>query len=206
MILIVMNSPFISQVMFLCYSWGLIYTRGITTMHDDVIKCKHFFALLAICAGNSPATGEFPTLRPVTRSLGVFFDDLRVNKRLSKQSWGWWFETPSRSLWRHCNDSVQINTWYLLDTKPLHEQMFAYRYWDPSDEIWFWKINLKMPSVKMAATLSRPQCINHFNFMIILTRDPHLHLLNGMGNHPYIATWSWKIYSCNLLKQHSYQI
>ena len=27
----------------------------------------------------------------------------RLNKRLSKQSWGWWFETPSRSLWRHRN-------------------------------------------------------------------------------------------------------
>ena len=26
-----------------------------------------------------------------------------LNKRLSKQSWGWWFGTPSRSLWRHCN-------------------------------------------------------------------------------------------------------
>ena len=24
---------------------------------------------------------------------------------LRKQSWGWWFETPSRSLWRYCNDS-----------------------------------------------------------------------------------------------------
>ena len=34
--------------------------------------------------------------------FGVFFD-LRLNKRLSKQSWGWWFETPSWSLWRHCN-------------------------------------------------------------------------------------------------------
>ena len=33
----------------------------------------------------------------------VFFD-LRPNQRLSKQSWGWWFETPSRSLWRHCNE------------------------------------------------------------------------------------------------------
>ena len=35
------------------------------------------------------------TQRPVTRSLDVFFD-LRLNKRLSKQWWGWWFETPSR--------------------------------------------------------------------------------------------------------------
>ena len=51
-----------------------------------------FSALLAICAENSPVTGEFPTQRPVTRSFDVFFD-LRLNKRLSKQSWGWWFET-----------------------------------------------------------------------------------------------------------------
>ena len=41
-------------------------------------------ALLAICAGNSPASGEFPAQRPVTRSFDIFFD-LRLNKRLSKQ-------------------------------------------------------------------------------------------------------------------------
>ena len=61
-----------------------------------------FFALLALCAGNSPVTGEFPTQRPVTRSFDVFFDQL-PNKRVSKQWWGWWFETPSCPLWRHCN-------------------------------------------------------------------------------------------------------
>ena len=53
--------------------------------------------------GNSPVTGEFPAQRPVTRSFDVFFD-LRPNKRLSKHSWGWRFETPSRPLWRHCNE------------------------------------------------------------------------------------------------------
>ena len=37
-----------------------------------------FSALLAICAGNSPVTGEFPAQRPVTRSFDVFFD-LRLN-------------------------------------------------------------------------------------------------------------------------------
>ena len=62
-----------------------------------------FSALLAICAGNSPVPGEFPTQRPVTRSFDVFFD-LRLNKRLSKQSWGWWFETLPCPLWRHSND------------------------------------------------------------------------------------------------------
>ena len=61
-----------------------------------------FSALLAFCAGNSPVTGEFPSQRPVTRSFDVFFD-LRLNERLSKQSWCCWFETPSRSLWRNCN-------------------------------------------------------------------------------------------------------
>ena len=61
-----------------------------------------FSALLAICAENSPVRGEFPIQRPVMRSFDVFFD-LRLNKWLSKQSWGWWFETPSRPLWRHRN-------------------------------------------------------------------------------------------------------
>ena len=61
-----------------------------------------FSALLAICAGNSPVPGEFPAQRPVTQSFDVFFD-LRLNKRLSKQSWGWWFETLSRPLWRQRN-------------------------------------------------------------------------------------------------------
>ena len=59
-------------------------------------------ASLALCAGSSPVTGELPTQRPVTRSFDVFFD-LRLNKRLSKQSRGWWFEMPSRLLWRNCN-------------------------------------------------------------------------------------------------------
>ena len=70
-----------------------------------------FSALLAICAGNSPVPGEFRAQRPVTRSFDVFFD-LRLNKRLSKQSWGWWFETLSRPLWRHRTDVQKYqSTW-----------------------------------------------------------------------------------------------
>ena len=65
-------------------------------------QVKTFFALLALCVGNSPVIDEFPSQRPVARSFDVFFDP-RLNKRLSKPSWGWWFETPSYSLWRHCN-------------------------------------------------------------------------------------------------------
>ena len=64
-----------------------------------------FSALLAICVGNSPVPGEFPAQRPVTQSFDVFFD-LCLNKRLSKQSWDWWFETLSRPLWRHRNECI----------------------------------------------------------------------------------------------------
>ena len=68
-----------------------------------------FSALLALCAGNSPVTGEFPSQKPVTRSFDGFFD-LRLNERLSKQSLGWWFATPSRSLWCYCNDICRNDT------------------------------------------------------------------------------------------------
>ena len=44
-----------------------------------------FSALLAICAGKSPVTDEFPAQRPVTRNFDVFFH-LRLDKLLSKQS------------------------------------------------------------------------------------------------------------------------
>ena len=63
-------------------------------------------------------TGEFHAQRPVTPTFDVFFD-LRLNIRLSKQSWGWWFETPSRSLWRNENKARQNFThipWSILYT------------------------------------------------------------------------------------------
>ena len=71
-------------------------------MVTGMMTSSTFSASLAFCTGNSPVTGELPSQRPVTRSFDVFFD-LRLNKRLSKQSIRWWFETPTRSLWRHRN-------------------------------------------------------------------------------------------------------
>ena len=75
-----------------------------------------FSALLALCAGNSPVSGEFPTQRPVTRSFDVFFD-LHLIKLLSKHSRGWWFETPSCPLWRHRN---ALSTPYLANIPNSH--------------------------------------------------------------------------------------
>ena len=79
-------------------------------IHDDVRhQMEAFSMLLAICAGNSPVPGEFPSQRPVTRSFDVFFE-LRLNKRLSKQLWGWWIETQSLPLWRQCTDYAKLLT------------------------------------------------------------------------------------------------
>ena len=79
--------------------WDVLYVASGSWWRHQM---KTFSVLLALCVGNSPVTGEFPTQRPVTRSFDVFFD-LRLNKRLSKQWWGWWLETLSRPLWRHHN-------------------------------------------------------------------------------------------------------
>ena len=86
-------------------SWiWLVLANGQVQVHGAVSWWRHqmetFSALLALCVGNSSFIGEFPSQRPVTRRFGVFCD-LRLNKQLSKQSWGWWFEAPLRSLWRH---------------------------------------------------------------------------------------------------------
>ena len=57
--------------------------------------------------------GEFigPRWNPRTKAsdaeLNVFLD-LRLNKRLSKQSWGWWFETLPHPLWLHSTDFADL--------------------------------------------------------------------------------------------------
>ena len=72
------------------------------TYHMMTSSNGNISALLAICAGNSPVPE-----RPLTWSFDVNYD-LRPNKRLSKQSWGWWFENPLRLLWRHRNELVKM--------------------------------------------------------------------------------------------------
>ena len=80
----------------------LILIDMITSSNGDISP------LLVLCVGNSPVTSEFSAQRPVTQSFDVYFD-LCLNKRLSKQLWGWWFETLSHPLWSHCNDYCNID-------------------------------------------------------------------------------------------------
>ena len=113
------NCYFLSSCICLCFK---IETDGQT--NDHMAWWRHqmetFSALLAICAGHSPVPGECPTQRPVTRSFDVYFD-LRPNKRLSKQSLGWWFETLSPPLWRHRNGQTPLTeTTYFVRRRLLY--------------------------------------------------------------------------------------
>ena len=87
-------------------------------LHDDVIKWKRFPRYWPFVRGihrspvNSLHKGQW-------RGALIFFY-LRLNKRLSKHSRGWWFGTPFRSFWRHCNVGItrhqwlNITVWFIL--------------------------------------------------------------------------------------------
>ena len=90
----------------LCYNW----LNGLWRIyHDDVIKWKHFPRF-------GPVVMGMPSHRPVTRGFDIFFD-LCLNKRLSEQSKRWWYKTPSRSLWSHCNVTSPYCWAFVLTTK-----------------------------------------------------------------------------------------
>ena len=102
----------------------------------------NIFRVTGPLCGEFTGPGEFPTQRPVTRSFDVFFD-LRLNKQLSKQPWGWWFETLSRPLWLHRNvtyissyvdwwqvvTSIHADAYFFYDTPTLTYQMRPTWYW-----------------------------------------------------------------------------
>ena len=95
----------------------LLHFLLIRKSHDDVINGNIFRVTGPLC-------GEFTGHRwiPRTKARDAVFYDLRLNKRLSKQSWGWWFETPSCPLWRHCNDNITALLESLMSTTIWHTQ------------------------------------------------------------------------------------
>ena len=99
-----------SALIHVCATRPQLFTIFVTSWRRH--HMEKFPVLLALCAGKSPVTGEFPSQRPVTRSFVVSLI-CALNKRSSKESWGWWFETPSRSLWRQCNVNIFF---YFLNT------------------------------------------------------------------------------------------
>ena len=83
------HSPFlnirpsvIQEVTLLLTSWWRHWSNG------------NLFRVTGPLWGDSNSHRWIPSQRPVTRSF---------DQRLNKQSGRRWFETPSRSSWRHCN-------------------------------------------------------------------------------------------------------
>ena len=78
--------------------------------------------------------GEFTGPRWITRTkasdaeLWCFFY-LRLNKRLSKQSLGRWFETLLHPLWRHCKYRVEqwTDRWNVSKKHPTCPKLTLYR-------------------------------------------------------------------------------
>ena len=87
--------------------WSVVVSREQLSNSWWRHQMKKNSALLALCEGNPPVTGWFPSQMPVTRSFDVFCD-LRLNNRLSQQSRRRWFGTPSRSFWRHCDVAILV--------------------------------------------------------------------------------------------------
>ena len=101
--------------------WGFDISRHI---HDDVIKRKYFPRYWPFVRGihllpvNSPNKGQW--------HAALNFFDLRLNKRLSKQSCGWWFETPLV----HCNaGSLSTKHGSIMSVYPLRTFIMTTQNW-----------------------------------------------------------------------------
>ena len=83
------------------FSSGKIYPSlsNIELVHP---RWRHIFRVTDHLCGEFTGHRWIPHTKASDASFDVFFD-LCLIKRLSKQSWGWWFETPLRPLWRDCN-------------------------------------------------------------------------------------------------------
>ena len=80
----------------------LCHNRNTVIAHDDVIKWKHYYVTDPLC-GEFTGHRWIPRTKASDAKLWCFlWSAPGLNKRLGKQSRGWWFETPSRILWRHC--------------------------------------------------------------------------------------------------------
>ena len=161
------------------------------------------FCITGPLCGEFTGPGEFPSQRPVTRSFDVFFD-LRLNKRLSKQPWGWWFEMPSWPLRRQCNAAC-LNHWgWVIYASVKHTIIASDNGLSPIRHqaiIWsnaavlsnrpletyfseilfkfqkfsFMEMHMKMSSAKWASILSQPPCAKSQLLLQIFTHSVRQH-------------------------------
>ena len=157
-------------------------------------QMETFSSLLAICAGNSPVSGEFSAQRSVTRSFDVFFD-LRLNKRLSNQSWGWWFEMLSRPLWRHRN----VKSWVISDVWVAAQSMWLMGC-RPVNTLW-WNIRLfeYLEPWVTCDVLVATQSMRHVGCNPIITIWGNVILVSGALSYLWYMGFNW-VYVAHVLQ------
>ena len=112
---------FFREMSYWLLSWKTVQSYSMMTSSNGNI-----FRVTGPLCGEFTGPGEFPTQRPVTRSFDVYFD-LRLNKRLCKQSRGWWFETLLCPLWCHSNGMQGLGIFVYCINKLL--KLNSYKIW-----------------------------------------------------------------------------
>ena len=108
------------------------------------------------------------TLRPATRSFDDFVD-LRLIKRRRKQSRVWWFETPLRPLWRHCNaNAFYNNSAQLCDTSPCYVVMIQLTTMRD-----LCKFTMDVHAIWLVKQFLFKTCINHYMRIKVWDIIPH---------------------------------
>ena len=128
--------------------------------------------------GEFTGPGEFPTQRPVTRSFDVFFD-LRLNKRLSRQPWGWWLETPLWSLWRRCNDLMDFQI-VNVDSPILHTMRITSKY-----EMVWWEVE------KLLLSKIFPLMIHNISTFINMSMEDNVRPQSGIKMEKRLCWPPW---------------
>ena len=98
------NHKICVHVLVITSSLVLCSSDHVTSAHHMITSSNgNIFRVTGPLCGEVTGLRWIPPQRPATQSSNAFFD-LRLNKRLKKQSRCRWFETPSHSSWRHCNE------------------------------------------------------------------------------------------------------
>ena len=168
-----------------------------------------------ICCVTGPLCGKFTGHRWIPRTKAsdaelwcfllsapdVFFY-LRLNKRLSKQLWGWWFETPSHSLLRHRNEiklPYNNSTWN-RHVEILYRNVIKRNFIDQ----WSWKIQLEQLERLRSEDTPRRLMITHtiesYWIPSQKTTKSKLQILKIRQNFKFTrhTFWSCLIYCANM--------
>ena len=101
----------VTFIMLPALNWANHFSRGNVAKDFIGLFTIHFSTCMMTSSNGNifrvtgPLCGQFtgPGEFPKGQWRGALMFSLRLNKRLSKQPWGWWFEPPSWSLWRPRN-------------------------------------------------------------------------------------------------------